>query len=282
MSFIESFGGDDDSLSDEPRHVSIIIENEILMMKLNAEFGAQIFLPDNRASPEVENHFLRSVYAFEQQFAERRPPLKVFDIIGSPEFPLSGMLNDEDIGHQLDRLMDLMYAHKIVLDTLDDYPDRKLYQFITEEFFLMELDYPGKPEYYLHFCYEDFHPNHEYDLRQAAAHFVTYLMELISILPNAGLHHHITDRTGKRINAEEAIKRIETSCQFFTSRRLLTFSIRQVAILDATAFVEFDVAYSAIVTADEETEVKGEGRFEFVLDEEMWWVVCFHFPGVVC
>ncbi|RYF38016.1 MAG: hypothetical protein EON97_00045 [Chitinophagaceae bacterium] len=282
MSFIEPFDSHDDNLPGEPRKVSIIIENEILMMKLNAEFGAQIFLPDNRASPEIENHFLRSVYEYEQQFTERSPPSKVFLILGSPHYELSWLLNDEQISNHLDRLMDLMYEHKIVLDTLDDYPDRKLYEFITDEFFWMELEYPGNPEYYMHFCYEDFHPNHEYDVRQAAAHFITYLMELVYLLPNAGLHRQIIDRNGKRIVAEEAIKRIETSCQFFTSRRLISFSVRQVVVLEASAFVEFDIAYSGVVTAVDETEVKGEGRFEFVLDEEMWWVVCFHFPGVVC
>ncbi len=274
-------GNEEGGLFNQPPDESVIIENEILMMKLNAEFGAQIFLPQNRASPEVENHFLRSVYAFEKQFAERQPRVKIADIIKGTQFPDASILTDEKLAEQLEKLRALLWAHKIVLDIIYEYSDRKIYRFITEEFFLLEIQYPGKPEYYMHFCYEDFHPNHENDVREAASLFVNYLMGLLTEVPQAGLHRFVIDRNGHLMGAAEAIIRIKDCCRVFTTRSLIEFNVRQLVVNYDAAMVRFGVKYMGKLANGDCVEVTGEGRFDFIYNADMWWIVALEFPGVI-
>ena len=49
------------------------IENELLMLKLKAEFGAECSTGSEEIPPAVVNEFLKSVYEFETKFREPRP-----------------------------------------------------------------------------------------------------------------------------------------------------------------------------------------------------------------
>jgi hypothetical protein len=148
--------------NDDRSRDSIILENEILMMKLSAEFGARIFLPDDRVAPEIENHFLRSVYAFEKSSAAAASASDTISSrVGKVDWLPEKDLDDIEVSSALKRLMAVLYKNKIVLDTLAEYPDRVIYKFITTEFLNIAVDGIGQEDCYFHFCYEDFHPNYE-------------------------------------------------------------------------------------------------------------------------
>jgi len=260
---------------------SIILENEILMMKLNAEFGARIFLPENRVAPEVENHFLRSVYEFEKNYATDHNRTTVFEKTGKPEFPPESTLGDEALSLQLDKLLKLMYEHKIVLDTLAEYPDRVLYRFITEEFLPMEVDSPSDTDCYLHFCYEDFYPNHEQDLKQATRYFAGFVIDDISIVPQSGFYTRVRTSSGLLIGYKEAISVVRASCGEFVHLSLRKLEVLCVAILEESAFVEFEVAYTGHLPDGENMLIEGVGQLEFIYSDDIWWVCALRFPGIV-
>jgi len=69
--------------SDDPQE-NLRIENELLRMRLQAQFGGVSAAGDN-VSPEEENLFLRHVLAFEEQYSNA-PLKKVHEILGFPVF----------------------------------------------------------------------------------------------------------------------------------------------------------------------------------------------------
>ncbi|HTE26328.1 hypothetical protein [Flavitalea sp.] len=267
--------------NNEQSRSTIILENEILLMKLNAEFGAQIFLPEQRIDPEIENHFLRSVYNFEKNAASGRELQTIYKIIGEPVYPDETIMDEEQVSKKLDALLDLLYQHKIVLDTLVEYPDRALYRFITTEFFQVEIDLPGGTDCYMHLCYEDFYPNHDYDLRQATRYFVNFIIDDLSLVPQNGLYTRVRTSSGLLIGYKEATTVIRASRTEFSSLNLHQLNIREVLILDDVAFVGFEVEYTGLLPDGGTIEVKGEGQLEFVYSDELWWISFLKFPGIV-
>ncbi|HTF28802.1 MAG TPA: hypothetical protein VK625_08160 [Flavitalea sp.] len=270
-----------DKLNNDHSRSSVILENEILLMKLNAEFGARVFLPEHRVAPEIENHFLKTVYAFEQSAAAGRNREIIFNRLGAPDFPDEASLNEEQVSQYLNQVLEKLYAHKIVLDTLTKYPDRILYRFITTEFFHVEVDAPEEADCYFHFCYEDYYPNHDFDLRQASQYFTTYVMDQIRVVPQNGLYTRVRTSSGLMIGFKEAVRIIEASCAEFLTRSLLKFEITKVDIMDEVAIVDFHIGYEVTVDANEKLLISGEGNFEFIFSDDIWWISYLRFPGVV-
>jgi hypothetical protein len=267
--------------SGNPSMASLIIENEILMMKLNAEFGAAIFLPDERVSPEIENHFLRSVYEFEQKVASGVKAETIFERIGRPALVPETLLDSRQIQVELNKIIDLLLKHRIVLDVLATYPRRVIYRFLTQEFLNLRLEGIGDDDCMMHFCYEDFHPNHDFDLRQAARYFAAYFTDEIVLVPQNGLYTTFTTSAGLTIGYKEAIAVIQASMSEFEDRRLTRFDIRQVKIAGSHATVSFCTAYEGILAGGEIVLVEGQGKFDFVYSEEIWWITSLVFPGIV-
>ena len=276
-----SNGDNREDANNEHSRNTLILENEILLMKLNAEFGAQIFLPEQRVDPEIENHFLRSVYDFEKNASAGRERETIGKIIGEPIYPDEATLSEEQVSKQLDLLLDLLYHHKIVLDTLAEYPDRTLYRFITTELFQMEIDMLGGSDCYMHLCYEDFYPNHDYDLRQATGYFVNFIIDDLSVVPQNGLYTRVRTSSGILIGYKEALTVIQASRSEFTSLKLGVLKIVEVLIIEDAAFVRFEIEYGGILSDGGTIEVKGEGQLEFVYSDEIWWISFLKFPGIV-
>ena len=71
-----------------------------------------------------------------------------------------------NISHELAYINKKMKEKNVVLDVLSKYDDRTIYTFITEKFFehKTESNAGAIPGMVTHFTYEEFHPNHTYDI----------------------------------------------------------------------------------------------------------------------
>ncbi|MBK9332067.1 MAG: hypothetical protein IPM96_06590 [Ignavibacteria bacterium] len=144
-------------------------ENDLLKLKLTAEFGMKEMnstLPD-----ELENEWLNNIYNFEKQF-ENANRISVYERLGKPEFSKMSDMSDEQVSSELFRLFALMEENNLALNFLCDYNDRIKYNFITEEFFEKEIDDIRIDGMKTSFIYEDSHPNHEYDIKEAVDDFL--------------------------------------------------------------------------------------------------------------
>lgn len=131
------------------------------------EHGAIITGPSdtNAVHPMIENEFLNSVEAFESSFRNAKPIL-LYDFIERPDFIPVTDIPDSQVCVELDKIMNILNNKGIQLDTLCDVEEREIYRFVTEELFVHEMDNVRIPGMMTCFIYEEFHHNHEYDLRR--------------------------------------------------------------------------------------------------------------------
>jgi len=146
----------------------LIAENDLLKMKLTAEFGMQ----DQCSSldSETENEWLKYIYHFEKEYSEVKR-IKIYDFIGKPEFKKYEDLKKEEIEKELERLFEVMHENNISLDFICEYEDEVIYRFVTEELFEMETDDFRIKGMFHCFLYEEFYPNHDYDIKKLAEEF---------------------------------------------------------------------------------------------------------------
>jgi hypothetical protein len=261
------------------------LENELLILKLKAEFGAECRPGDSDLPPDVVNEFLKSVYEFELKFREERRSVKVFDKLGKPFFRKADSIPEIHMPDELKRLKQLLNNHHLELDVLGEYPDRQIYRFITEEFFYHEMDDLEMKGYTHHFCYEDFHPNYELEIRQRSVEFLTQwfnrkLGEYSWQLGDPFIHPD-----SRTFPKELILKKIRNVFDAYTQFRDCSYLISNIQFewndekQCGKGFVQGTVKYSAQTEVGEMIEYVGP--FEFYLSNSgTWWsIFYFAFPG---
>lgn len=152
--------------SDNENERNIRKKNDELRQQIQNEFGGKSWVnPDSDLPPELENEFLNHILAFEKAF-ENRIITTVYEFLGKPNYRKIEELSEAEIPAELARLYEIMHQNEMKLSTLCEVSDRELYRFITEELFFEEKDNIRIPGMTSHFTYEEFHPNHDYDIRQ--------------------------------------------------------------------------------------------------------------------
>ncbi len=148
-----------------------VLKNEIELMKLKleVEHGAIIGSETNTIPPEIELEWYKHIMHYEKMCKEHGFST-VYEMIGSPSYRHHAELSTEETSKALVQLMELMHEKGVLLSFLvEGYAPEVIYQFITEELFQKEVCRYRGPSANGHvvFCYEDFHPNHTYDLEEA-------------------------------------------------------------------------------------------------------------------
>ena len=166
---------EDDFLFSEDPEEQMRIENALLKLKIQAELGAS-FHEMTDLPPEVERGFLENVLKFEEQFSKSESKT-VAEVLGNPVFQPAFEMDDESLEMELSELEDLLEERSIAVDFLADYPARTRYEFITEELFFHEVFILPVDGMTMHFTYEEFHPNHKYDIEQVTDNFMRQWFE---------------------------------------------------------------------------------------------------------
>lgn len=195
-------------LPDDPSEEQLRLENDIMKLKLQAEFGAQFGEISNEVPPEMEQEFLKQVYDFEKAW-EKQEMTTVGNLLGNPVFKPLADIAPERLVDAWQDVVDT-YNHKnISLDFEYEYPLAEKYRFATEELPLHDTMFVNMPSMMLGFIYEEFHPNHSADMEKLVKKFLdgwfdqdaeacldTLSDELITddgrILPKAGLKDKLT------------------------------------------------------------------------------------------
>lgn len=270
--------------NDEPVF-DLALENQLLILKLKAEFGAECSTGNQEIPPIVVNEFLRSVYDFEKKFREPRKEIRIYEKIGQPFFKREEELSDKQLSRELKRFLKLFRQHQLELDIYGDYEERVLYKFITEEFFHHEMEDVQMPGYIHHFCYEDFHPDHESDIRQRAVEFLSkwfskQLSEYTWELADPIIHPDT--REFPRNIVLEKIRKVFDSYRSFANCEYMISDLQfywDEQNEKGRAVIEGKVRYDATLESGEILHL--QGPFEFYLSNNTnWWsIFYFVFPG---
>lgn len=267
------------NLQGDPSNEDLTFENELLKLKLQAEFGMQTHGASPDLSPDFENMWLNNIYAFEAQLKDAKR-IKIFDALGSPSFKKVDELTDEEASKALATLELLMTKRGIALDRCCDYDPRIIYRFITEELFQREMDDIRIPGMMWHFIYEEFHPNHDYDLRRYAERFIRNLLEFKwdPEFDTYCLADFVT------INKKTFDKSAVTSmiCEFQSGRE---FEIRKLDISEVSFNIEEkvgnvngDIEYRDL-SKHADDMLRGACNLSFLYTDPVWRVSRFTIPG---
>jgi len=241
-------------------------ENEFKKLKLSIEHGA--IFPDKmhpNLTPELEAMFLDSIMNFENAYQNVKQ-ISVFDKLGKPEFRPANTLSDEEITVELDRIRDLMQQNGLGLSVLSDYEDeeRLIYNFITEELFLHEISDINVPDMVTNFIYEEFHQNHEYELKQATEDFLKMFLNTKS-----DLYHdfHSKDATNH--------KDLNNFRSLFKKFKIKFFEFKAIDFDEQNAKVTFNIDFwGKIQGTDAKILYSGDGSmtFEYKYECGFWFV----------
>ena len=271
----------EEKFSEDPAE-NLRMENELLKLKLQAQFGAT--LGENETlPPDIENQFLKNVYAFEQNLGDYTP-LKVAELLGSPDFKKAAALTDEDFKKEYARLTELMKQKSVAVDFIRPRDERFKYQFITEELFDHETG-SSMPGMTTHFIYEEFHADHDMDIRNRTDDFLRdwFRKEFNEFSSELGYQFILPN--GQTLTREEMLAKIKN---VFDSYR--TFKNCQVALNDVRfqwndetqtgmGHAEGGVRYDAVLETGETLHFEGPFKL-YLSNEDGWWsIFYFVFPG---
>ena len=131
---------DEEKFSDDPTE-HFRIENEILRMKLKAQYGDAFEMGgEGNLPPEIENQFLKNVIGYEEA-SENAEYITVYEKLGKPAYKPAADLAAREFADALKNLTAVMLEQGINLDFCDGpYEDDVIYRFITEELFNSEIE----------------------------------------------------------------------------------------------------------------------------------------------
>ena len=177
--------------------------NEAKKSELAERYGAHFSESSPGLPPDIESRWLENIEEFERKF-ENVPRCSVREMLGFPEFKPLDQIPQEQLEHELDKALDLLARHSLVVDCLAVVSHEELYRFVTTELLDHEIDNVRIEGWNTCFIYEDFHPNDEYDARSSAEHFLWNLFERYEeeVLNNFS-EVEICGPTGRRIEHNE-------------------------------------------------------------------------------
>lgn len=263
------------------RQEMIKAENAILRLRLKLEHGVET--GEMSALPlDVENQWLKSVYAFEQQYKNSKKT-KVYDYLGRPQFVKAELLTQELITQELKRLEVIMENNGIRLDCLGSYDDEKIYRFITEELFEHPMNDMRIPDMTLHFTYEEFHPNHELDLERDSADFIAAVysrewddeFDAIKIAPTVRFR-------GKIYTNPEVSSIIQAFQEAHAPLKVTHLSIGKMSIAEdlSKAKVSTSLRIAGKMKTGDPACYDGKGFLEFERPDKFWRIAEFDLPGL--
>jgi len=246
------------------------MENELKKMKLMLEHGAVISEHSDKfpIDPFIENQFLTNIEAFESSYrnADR---IILFDFIKRPDFIKVEDIPDSLISIELDRIMNILNENGIQLDTLCDVEEREIYRFVTEELFVYKMDNMRIPGMMNCFIYEEFHPNHEYDIREHSTDGIrSYLNKKTDFY---------TSFFTKEAEEDTSLKNFRDAYKSFTLRN---FVITHLSYDEEKSFVSFNIDFTGrIEGSTEKQRFSGKGSVELLYQYDYWCIQKINFPA---
>jgi hypothetical protein len=247
-------------------------ENELLKVKIMAQFGPTHIYFNKDFPPDVENEFLKSILAVEEDEAQFEE-IPIYDFIGRPDFIKETDLSDEELEIELDRVSDLLSDKNIIYDSIFEVDDRDMYKFLTEDLFQHPIINNFVEGWGSHYYYETFHPNHENDTGELCEDFID------AFFAN-DFHEKINEFPTYVIrNYDDLMEFHDLFCGF---RNVGTELISCEGVVPDHCFRKVKVSFDAYTSPDTKPIFyTGEAAFELEYSDETWIIVSVMLPGMM-
>lgn len=271
----------EDSLGDSPEE-KLHIENELLKLKMQAELGAH-FHSENDLPAAMENMFLKNILAFHQS-SDLHKTIKIFDKLSNPKIKNALDLTDEQLTEELAGLELLLQKNNIEVSYLYEYDNRKKYVFLTEELFDVEIDDVTIEGMKNHFIYEEFHPNHEADIKKQAENFINAWFNQKITTDNWELSDEFVLPERKTLSKQQVVDQIHNifslSSRFINGRYdIIDTSFQLMENDTGMGYAEGALGYRVVLANGETQVISGPFKLYFALSYGYWQIIHLVFPG---
>jgi len=199
--------------------------NDAKRRQLEERYGGFFSPQDSSLPPDVESDWLESIAEFERQF-ESAEQTTVRHFIGDPTFAPVDDVRPEDLPAEVDRLLEYLEDHSVVIDFLTPVEDEEIYRFITEELLDEEVDNIHIEGMTHNFIYETFHRNDALEISDWAEFLLPRLLD-----PDVQRTHCVSPLDVPLVNLDE----IASSEPIL--RMIERVSAQVASILDVSAIV---------------------------------------------
>lgn len=273
-----------ESFSDDPQE-NLRIENEFLKIKLKAQYGEAFKMETTEQLPlEIENQFLRSMMAFEDEYA-KADFTTIYERIGRPVYKAVGEIRKFELNAALKELTAILEENNIGLDFLDGpYPDEVIYRFITEELFTEEIEKTRVAGMRTNFIYEEFHPNHKADIIKQTHAFLQSWFNRKFTEYSTELSPNFITADGIQMTREDVIGAMNIFFEAFYNFKDDGYNIDNVNFdLQETGegmgFAEGMLKYDAVMDNGEAIRYEGPYKLYMQLEYNWWSIFYFVMPG---
>jgi len=245
------------------------LTNEEKINKITKEYGAHFsdMSTGTNLPPEIMSQFLDNIIAFEDAYKSTKR-IQLYDFIGKPSYRKVEDLTDNEIPEELKKLKEILTNHQISLGTLCEVPERELYRFMTEELFFEEKDDMHIPGMFSNYTYEEFHPNHEYNIFEHSNNFIRTYLEKVDDFYTYSL-------SSEALNADWHLH----FRQSFSSFHLNRFMITNINFDTEKATVDFEIDFDGTIEGSVESlHFMGPGELNLVFQWDYWCIDSVKFP----
>lgn len=262
------------------------IENEFLKIKLKAQYGDAFQMGINsEMPPEIENQFLKSMMAFEDEYANVEYAT-VYERIGSPDFKPVEEIPKASLNAAIKKLTALLNKNDIVLNICDGpYDDEIIYRFITEELFTIKVEKKPIAGMGCNFIYEEFHPNHKADIIKRTHTFLKNWFQNGFTEFCTELSWHCITADGNQMTREDVINRMNIFLHAFHQFKNDGYNIDKVSfelqeeVERGMGFAEGILKYDAEMENGEIIHYEGPYKLYMQMEDKWWSIFYFVMPG---
>lgn len=253
---------------------NIKVDNELLKVKLGTEFGMSEMRSELPA--ELENDWLNYIYNFENLSKDAKE-ISVYERLGKPEYKKLTDLNNDEVTSELLRFLNLMEENNLILNFLCDYDDRLKYEFITEELFEEIIEDIRIEGLRTNFIYEEFHQNHEYDIKEAANGFFNFFLRREINEEHIGficLNKEMRYKD-KIISKDDFIKILNCFREEIkpAGAELIEFYSTTFDLEKKFGSVSGEISYSVLENGLPSAHISDTFKIDFIYDDYNYWII---------
>lgn len=275
---------EDEKFSDDPEE-NLRLQNEFLKLKMMAESGAH-FGGSGNLPPEIENQFLNNILEFEKQHSTSSSKT-IKEILGNPVFEKEENLKDPAFEKAYKDLNDLLKRNHLQIDFSKERSERFKYHFITSEFLDHETPFSQVKGMTSHFSYEEFHPDHELDIRETTHQFLDDFLERNLDAETYYIEDQIAEPDGRIINREDYMKRFDAMYEATNSFENYSFEIENIDFelheqeegKTSMGFSEGRIKYDIVWPTGERKLIDGPFKIYFTRTWDVWSIFFFYLAG---
>jgi hypothetical protein len=275
----------DEKFSDDPEE-NLRIENELMKIKLKAQYGDAFQMDSSEAlPPDVENQFLKNILAFEESY-NKGDFVTVYDRIGKPDYKSAAEMEAAELKDSVQQLLELLNQHQINLDFTDGpYEDATVYRFITEELFNQEVEKDPVDGMIMGYIYEEFHPNHKAAIERSTHQFLKEWFTRSFADNEFILSQDIITADGVQMERDELLNKLRLFFDAFKNFADDGYTIADVNFeLQPGAdrgmgFAEGMLKYDAEIDNNEIIHFEGPYKLYLQMEYDEWSVFYFIIPG---